>query len=847
MAIQLESATMCRNLGRHRLSRIQFAPNLRAVTPSARTRVLSVSVICSLLVCLCGEASDETGYRMPPQMLVDLVDAPLTPSVEVDPTNTWLLILERLILTSIEELSQPELRIGGVRINPRTNTLSRRSYFTDLALKRIVGGEELSITGLPNRARIRNVAWSPNGEYIAFTNVAGNEQSLWVVDLSSGRASKLLSERLNSTTGSPFHWLSDNQTLVCKIVGKDRGEPPAEPSVSAGPIIQETEGKKAPARTYQDLLKNPYDEALFEYYLRSQLLTVTLEGKKTELSSPALIKRAEPSPDGNYLLVETLHRPFSYFVPLRRFPYRVEIWDLKGDVVKSVADLPLAEEVPIGIGAVPTGPREFDWRDDVPATLYWTEAQDGGDPKAMAEVRDQVYTLTAPFSGQPKPLVSLGFRYYRIRWGNGNLALVSEWWWKNRNLRTWIIRPDADEADKTLLFDYSWQDRYNDPGQPLLKKTPSGGSVLITSNKGRNLYLSGDGASSEGDRPFFDELDLTTQNAKRLWRSQAPYYERAIQLIDPEDLTLLIRRETKKEPPNFFLLELESDELTQITEFPHPTAQLVGIQKELIRYERPDGVMLTGTLYLPPNFMPEDGPLPMVMWAYPTEYKSADAAGQVTDSPYRFVRVGWWTSVVWVAMGYALLDNPSMPIIGEGEEEPNDSYVEQLVASAQAAVDEVVRRGVAEPGRIAIAGRSYGAFMTANLLAHSDLFSAGMAYSGAYNRTLTPFGFQAEERTFWEAPEVYFEMSPFMHADKVNEPILLVHGEADNNSGTFPLQSRRFYHALKGHGATARLVMLPHESHGYRARESILHALWETNAWVEKYVKNGTETKQRDD
>jgi dipeptidyl aminopeptidase/acylaminoacyl peptidase len=309
---------------------------------------------------------------------------------------------------------------------------------------------------------------------------------------------------------------------------------------------------------------------------------------------------------------------------------------------------------------------------------------------------------------------------------------------------------------------------------------------------------------------------------------------------------VLTRRESVQEPPNYFYHNLEKNRTVQLTGFPHPTPQLKGITKELIRYNRDDGLKLTARLYLPDGYTTADGPLPMVMWAYPREYKSADAAGQVTDSPYRFIRTSWSSPVVWLLRGYAVLDYPSMPIIGEGDEEPNDSFIEQLVAGAKAAIDEVVRRGVADPERIAIGGHSYGAFMTANLLAHSDLFRAGIARSGAYNRSLTPFGFQSEDRTFWEAPETYFAMSPFMHADKVDEPILLIHGEADNNSGTYPMQSERFYNALKGHGAICRLVMLPHESHGYRARESALHVLYETDRWLEKYVKNAGPRKTRE-
>jgi dipeptidyl aminopeptidase/acylaminoacyl peptidase len=388
------------------------------------------------------------------------------------------------------------------------------------------------------------------------------------------------------------------------------------------------------------------------------------------------------------------------------------------------------------------------------------------------------------------------------------------------------------------MMDRSWEDRYNDPGSPVMVRNPQGRLVLQTTDDGKSLFLTSSGASPEGDRPFLDIYDLDTGESTRLFRSEAPYYENPVYVLDAENGLIITRREAVEEPPNYYIRDLNSGSLTPITEFPNPTPQLAGVTKEIISYEREDGVKLNGTLYLPADYDPEtDGPRPVLMWAYPTEFKSADAAGQVSDSPYRFVRVGWYSPMLWLTMGYVVLDDPSMPIVGEGDEEPNDSFVKQLVSSAQAAVDELVRRGVGDPERMAIGGHSYGAFMTANLLAHSDLFRTGLARSGAYNRTLTPFGFQAEERTFWEAPEVYFKMSPFMHAEKINEPILLVHGEADNNSGTFPLQSERFYDALKGHGATVRLVMLPHESHSYRARESVMHVLWETTAWLEVYVR----------
>jgi dipeptidyl aminopeptidase/acylaminoacyl peptidase len=785
-------------------------------------------------------SSAPSGYMMPPQAMIDLIDAPLTPEVSVGRDRRCMLLMQPADLVPITELAQPELRLAGLRLNPRTNGPSRGSYFTRLTLQRIFEGRDTVITGLPAEPRIRSVHWSPDGQRVAFTHAAESGIELWVVEVETGRARRLTTAGLNAVCGAPFSWLSDSRTLICKTVPSGREPAPEAPLAPRGPIIQENIGRKTPARTYSDLLKNEHDEALFAYYLAAQLVRVTLDGETVPIGEPDLIRRAEPAPGGQYLLVETLHRPFSYLVPHFRFPYRVEVWDQNGRVVRQIADLPLAEEVPINFDAVPTGPRAFGWRADAPATLYWTEARDRGDPRAEAEVRDQVSMLSAPFEGDATPLMSLSLRYRGVTWGSDRLALVWESWWQTRRQRTWIVEPGVPETPPRLLFDRSWEDRYNDPGAPLLRRTAAGTRVLLTADAERTLFLSGDGASPEGDRPFLDQFDLATGETERLWRSEAPYYERLVELLDENERLLLTRRETQSEPPNYLLRDVRRGRVQPLTQFPHPMPQLAGAQKELMRYQRADGVDLTATLYLPPGYTPADGPLPLLVWAYPNEFKSADAAGQVRDSPHRFIRVSGMSPLVCLVHGYAVLDNPSMPIVGEAGIEPNDSYIEQLVASARAAVEEVVRRGVADPARIAVGGHSYGAFMTANLLAHSDLFCAGVARSGAYNRTLTPFGFQAEERTLWEAPEVYARMSPFMHAHQVKRPLLLIHGEADDNSGTFPIQTERFYSALKGHGATARLVLLPLESHGYRARESVLHLLWETMEWLDRYVKQSS-------
>ncbi len=805
-------------------------------------RVLRVLVLLGpvllAFVGMSGAQDEATGtrYQTPPQVLIDLVDAPLIPLVSVSPDHRWVLLMERPSLPSIAELAQPELRLAGLRINPRTNGPSRSQYVTGLRLKQIQDGKEKVITGLPDHARIDEVTWSPDGNHIAFNLEREDRTELWGADVESSRARRLVDAEINAAYARSFAWLADSHTLICKVIPPDRGVPPEESLIPSGPVVQQNVGKKAPARTYQDLLKSPYSEALFEYYATAQVVRVTLEGEAKSIGAAGIIRELDPAPNGKLLLVETIHRPYSYLVPAYRFPYRAEVWDLDGNVVKQIADLPLADNVPIPFGSVPSGPRNFGWRADAPATLHWVEALDDGDAGKKADVRDRVFLLPAPFAGEPQPLITLGLRYSGIDWGKDDLALVREYWRQTRRTRTWIVTPRTPAAESKLLFDRSAEDRYNDPGSPITRRNAAGRPVLVTASGSQALFLTGPGASPEGDQPFLDQLDIATGETKRLWRSQAPYYERLVELLDDEGRLLLTSRESVSEPPNYFLRHLTSEKVRRLTNFPHPTPQLKGVQKELIKYYRGDGVQLTATLYLPPDYKPEQGPLPMLMWAYPREYKSADAAGQVTDSPYRFVRISPTSPLMFLALGYAILEDPTMPIIGEGDQEPNDTYVEQLVASAQAAVDEVVRRGVADRQRIGIGGHSYGAFMVANLLAHSDLFAAGIARSGAYNRTLTPFGFQAEQRTLWQAPEIYFKMSPFMHAQEINEPILLIHGMADNNSGTFPIQSERLYGALKGHGATVRLVMLPHESHGYRGRESVLHTLWETAEWLDSYI-----------
>ncbi|MCE7863708.1 MAG: S9 family peptidase [Bacteroidetes bacterium CHB5] len=795
-----------------------------------KIRYLLILTVCSTF------AQENIGYQRPPEEIVKLLEAPLTPFVNFSPDKQWMLLLDRSDFPTIEQLSRPELRLGGLRINPQNFGPSRSNYTIGLKAKRLSNGEELTIKNLPDPLLASNISFSPDSRKIAFLQNDIDKIELWLIDVNTFTASKLTERKINNVMGG-YTWLSDSQQILFAAVPENLKPLPEKSRIPTGPVVEENLGKKAPSRTYQDLLKNPYDEAAFDYYTQSDLILKNINGSEKTLNTKAIHSGFTPSPDGKLILTEIIQKPYSYLVPAYLFPTTVNVVDLNGKLIKEITKIPLLDYIPTGFNATQREPRAHTWRADKPATLVWAHAQDGGDPKAKADIRDKVYTWDYPFSGNPKELISLPLRFSRIAWGNDQVAWVYERWTSDRKERVYQVNPTT--GVKKTVFDRNYEDAYNDPGSVVTSPNQYGRNVLQISNN--TVFLTGAGSSPAGDLPFLDKMDLTTGKKTRLWQCAAPYYETFITFLDSKKGTFVTSRESNTENPNYYTRTVGSGKLNAITSFPHPYPQLKDVTKQVLKYKRADGVELTADLYLPPGYKKEDGPLPGFVWAYPREFKSAATAGQVKGSPHTFTRLSWGGPIYWVMRGYAVLDNASMPIVGEGDKEPNDTYVPQLVASAKAVVDFASAMGVLDPNRVGVGGHSYGAFMTANLLAHSDIFKAGIARSGAYNRTLTPFGFQAEERTYWQAPEVYYAMSPFSYADKLKEPILFIHGEADNNSGTFPIQTERFYNAIKGHGGTARYVVLPYESHGYAAKESILHTLWEMDTWLENYVKNPKE------
>jgi len=734
------------------------------------------------------ERSTGNGYQLPPKDIADLLLAPPTPAVSIDRKGEWMLLGSRNSYPSVEELAQPELRIAGLRFNPDNFALSRQNFINGFTIKHLKSNKEYPVSGLPTPLRAGNISWSPTQDHIAFTNTTNKEVDLYVIDLATKKATRINRAPLNTITGGAFRWL-DDKTLLYKTIIKPASAAPPKQLTPSGPTIQENLGKQAPSATFEDLIKTPYDEALFAFYGQSQLVKNSA-GAEIPLGKPAIYLSFEPSPDKKYILLRTAHTPFSYLVPASRFPL------------------------------------------------------DSGLMRRKMEFHDAVYELPAPFTAEPKELFRTKLRFTTAIWGNDSIALITE---VLRGKQTQqLLRYNPSTGATTLLIERNTTDAYSDPGFPVLTRNKYDEPVLTTTDNGKNLLLNNlTGSSPRGDLPFLAKFNLAAKQNEIIWRSPEGSFEFISEVIDADKGILLSRRETQKDPPNYYLKVLDKPGQDKaVTTFKDPYPQLAGISREKIGYNRADGVHLTGDLYLPKGYDPQkDGPLPVIIWAYPREFNSATDAAQVRGSQNHFTTINWGSPVFWVTQGYAILDNAEMPIVStDSSKKPNDDFVHQLTLNAQAAIQKLSAMGVGDSNRVAVGGHSYGAFMTVNLLAHTKLFKAGIARSGAYNRTLTPFGFQNEDRTYWQDPQLYYDMSPFNFADKITTPLLMVHGEMDDNSGTFPIQSERLYNAIKGHGGTVRFIVLPYEAHGYRGRENLLHLLYEENAWLDKYVKHTTKT-----
>ncbi len=798
-------------------------------------------VISLIMVHLSVKSQENLDYQKPSPEILELVDYERAPSVMMDEKKEYMVFTYQNTYKTLDDLNQEELQLGGLRINPLTNISSSVTYIRNLKIRKFQDPNLIQVTGMPENPRITNLTWSPDEKKMAFTNTTATAVELWVLDITSATASRVSDKPINANLGRPFSWYKDNQSLLVRVIPENR---PAlidsKKELPKGPIISNSDGSKAQNRTYPDMLKNKTDEINFVTLVNSELYKINLNGQAELFMGKAMYAGESFSPDGNYLMITTIYKPFSYLVPLNRFPSKSVVYDLTGKEIKVVNEVPLNEIMPKGFMAVRQGKRNMSWRNDKPSTLYYVEALDEGDPENKVDYRDAVYQWNSPFNTAPSIMVKTTDRFAGINWGNETTAVLYDNWYDNRNTRTYIFNPSNPEQSPKVISNRNSQDIYSDPGQFETRKNEFGREVILFEND--NAFLIGDGYTKAGQFPFVDHFSMKTLKTNRIYQSgYTNKLERILAIKDVKKGELLVQIQSKTEYPNYFLrnIKVKKNQLTAITQFPNPFKSIANVEKTLIKYKRKDGVELSGTLYLPVGYDKiKKEKLPLLIWAYPTEYKDKSSAGQSSSNPNEFTFPYYGSFVYWVTKGYVVLDDAAFPIIGEGKTEPNDNFISQLVANAEAAINAVDSLGYIDRKKVAVGGHSYGAFMTANLLTHCNLFACGIARSGAYNRTLTPFGFQSEQRNYWEVPEVYNTMSPFMNADKMKTPLLLVHGEADNNPGTFTLQTERYFQALKGLGAPVRMVLLPKEAHSYVAKENILHLLWEQDQFFEKYLKN---------
>ena len=795
----------------------------------------------------------DVSFRLPDPDVVAIIDAPPTPLASPSPDEQYIVLVHYESHPPIGMLARPRLSLAGLRLDPQLGARQRTMRFTGMSVLRIADGRQRRLA-LPEGAQVSLPVWAPGGKRFAFTVDEAAGVGVWTCEVADKEPVQLPGLAVRDVLGAEppnlggtVRWSRDGRSLLVLAAPPGAGGRAAEPADATpdGPRIQEVAGKRSQMATFQDLLTTQADEDRFSELATTVPLRVDpATGAAVPLGSPGLYQYVGESPDGQYLLVHRLQRPFSYRVPYGYFARRVEVRTADGKPVAVIADLPVSDEVP-RMG-VPTGPRQVSWDERAPATLIWAEALDGGDPMASVPHRDAIMRTTAPFSAPPELVFKLTQRC--IGWSSlerPGAMLVTE---RDRD-RRWLTAWLADTADPSrnkVIFDLSEDDAYADPGTPMMRLHPDGTRTIR--QHGDAIFLRGAGATAEGERPFLDRHDLASGEVRRLFHSPADAYESVLCLTGSGGDQAVIWHQSPAEPPNLLVTAIGPSAAgsnsvrradRRLTAFPDPHPQLTGMSKRLIRTDRGDGVQLSGMLHTPPGYdAATHGPLPLIIWAYPYDFGDATTAGQVRGSTSRFTRLAASNPAWFVLRGYAVLADATMPVIGD-QETKNDTYIEQICAAAAAHVKSLTEAGIADPARVAVAGHSYGAFMTANLLAHTDLFAAGIARSGAYNRTLTPFGFQTERRNFWEVPAVYDRVSPFRYADKISSPILLVHGADDSNSGTFPVQSERLFQAIQGNGGTARLVILPLEDHGYIARESVLHVLAEQFEWAERWLGAG--------
>ncbi len=773
-------------------------------------------------------------FKLPSKKIMDVFNAPR--SSYLSPISKTKLAIEYdyLIYPTLETISKPFLKLAGKKIDASLNSIVGKRPYHSLRIKNFENDEIYPVT-IPKTEYVIEFKTSQNKKYLSYLSVGKDGIYLNIFSLTTFKHIYKSDFKINNTNNYlAMNWGVDGESMILSIIPNDRGSVPKKTAKDISPLTKESYGKISKVRTYTNLLKSEFDEKLFDYYFTSQMIKLDFkENKITKLGEPAIFRDFSLSPDGEFYLTKIVQKPYSYSVPSFRFGYKYEIWNSDGLSIKEIISKPVQDQIPTW--GVETGMRYLNWISTENSTLYWAEAQDGGDPKAKVEYRDFLYKFESPFDKNYSLFKKVKERFGGISWFKEKGKYIFS---ENDYDKEWTIERISDLYDQNFkdrkILDISWNDKYGNPGDLLTEKNSRGYDIILE-NSG-DLFYKGRGATKKGNFPFVDRVKKDDfKNKERIFLASENSYEIFRGFYNSDFEKLIIRRETKTDPRNYFIHDIRSKTKTKITNYIDHTPEIRKIRKELVTYQREDSLLLSGTLYYPIGY--EKGKkYPLLIWAYPQEYRDASQASQVSGSDNKFTSF-WASSPLYALLdGYIVLHNAAMPVVGDVIER-NNTFGEQIKMNAKAAIDFLDNKEIIDRERVAVGGHSYGAFMTANLLIYSDLFKAGIARSGAYNRSLTPFGFQSERRSYWEAKDFYNKVSPFMNAEKIKTPLLLVHGQKDSNSGTYPIQSERLFDAIKGNGGTVKLVMLPYEDHGYYARESNLHVIAETMEWLNKYLK----------
>jgi dipeptidyl aminopeptidase/acylaminoacyl peptidase len=717
------------------------------------------------------------------------------------------------------------------------NRISLKNAAAGLTFYKVADGTQVRAK-LPADVQLGTVRWSNKGDRVACVVFAKGGADLWIVEAATGNARRLEGVKMYPIA-NVLDWSNDDASLFTALVVNDAGKLPEVSEVPDGPAVRKSAGRATPQRTSRDVLRTTDDQARFQFIVTCQLAWVPVDGSAVKkLGEPVALDRCEMSPDERYVRVNRFVLPAPLGFPSYLFPYKVELWPTAGGAPIAIGDVPLNDRSAVA-SVSPLGPHDYTFAPDG-QSLWFASWEDKPGANAQAAVRDtslpppgvdKIFKLSAPFTGTAMEVARSEFPIQgTVFTADGAKLLVAEAYEPRRVEReSWL---DAKQPSKLNALVYrSTEGVYDDPGRLAMKSDRHADVAWVTAD-GKSFYRMGDGFEADGQRPFLDRCAFAGGKSTRLFQSDLKRLEAPVTVLTPDAKRFITLAQTATEPPNWFARKAGDKKATQVSAFKNPLEALSRATRQQFTFKRDDGVVLNAEVVLPADWKPGSPPLPTLFWIYPNDYRSAAAASQNRTSPNRFPSQSPLNPEVLVTQGYAVV-KPDLAIVGT-----NDQYVAELQRSAKAAVDECVKRGFTDRDRIAVAGHSYGAFSTVNCLAHTKLFRAGWASDGAYNRTLTPFTFQAETRNLWEAKDTYLGMSPFLYANQIDAPLLLMHNQDDTNVGTNPIQSQRLFEALNGLGKTAQLVEYPYEDHGPAAKETVLDYWARALDWIDRYVKN---------